>query len=84
MLIVRSPKEYLDLGNNKIKNACAKLIKITNNSTKKKIIFFPTLMIIAKYTPKDSNALKNNKNFISKNRHENANNGIILSLISPI
>jgi hypothetical protein len=40
----------------------------------KEIILFPTPIIIAKYTPKDSNALKNNKNFTSKNRQENESN----------
>ena len=55
-----------------------------NKTIKKQKICFPTLMIIAKYTPKDSNALKNNKNFISKNRQEKESNGIILSLNSLI
>jgi hypothetical protein len=42
------------------------------------MICFATLMIIAKYIPKYSNALKNSKNFMSKNRHENESNGITL------
>ena len=45
-----------------------------NKTNKKEKIFFPTLIIIAKYTPKYSNALKNNKNFISKNKHEKESN----------
>jgi hypothetical protein len=38
------------------------------------MICFTILMIVAKYVPKNSNALKNNKNFISKNRHEKESN----------
>ncbi len=51
-------------------NACAyaKIIKIkiiTNENTR-----LATLKIIAKYTPKNSNALKKNINFISNSKNE--------------
>ena len=74
LLFVRFSKVKSGPGDNKIKNACAKLIIMINKTTKKEIICFPTLMIIAKYTPKYSNTLKNNKNFISKNKHEKESN----------
>jgi hypothetical protein len=52
-----------------------------NKITKNEIICFATLIMIAKYTPKDSYALKNNKNLISKNKHEKESNQSFLSFV---
>jgi hypothetical protein len=51
---------------------------IMNKTTRKEIICLATLIIIAKYIPKYSSARKNNKNFISKNKHEKESNGIMV------